>query len=735
MKSIFTICLVMCFYLVQAQHEEDSTTWTHYLNEVIVSANRWEQSLIEVPNKVTTISADLVKFQNPQTAADLLSTSHHVFIQKSQLGGGSPMIRGFATNRVLLVVDGVRMNNAIFRSGNVQNVISLDANAIDEAEVIFGPGSVIYGSDAIGGVMDFHTLKPAFSENGKTFFKSNVLTRYASANNEMTGHVDVNIGLKNWAFVSSLTHSDYGDLTMGSNGPEAYTRPDYVVRQDGEDVVLQNSNPDEQVQSGYDQWNAMQKISFRSRVWTASYGFHFSRTSNYPRYDRLILKNSSGDFSNAEWYYGPQQWMMHALRFDLNKPSAWQDHSRIVVAYQDFEESRHTRSFGGGRKTNRWENVKAFSVNLDMDKELNETLTMYYGAEYIGNEVGSTASRVDVNTGEVTPASTRYPDDSEWRTYAAYLSLKIKPSRNWVINVSNRFTNVFSSATFDRSFFDFPFEQTTLRSRALNGSAGVVYSPSSLWKVYSNVSTGFRAPNIDDIGKVFDSQPGNVVVPNPGLEPERAYNVEAGFAGYAGNRLKVDMSVYYTLVDNAIARAAGTFNGQDSIEYDGVLSRVLSLQNISEIRVGGIQAGFDLLITEGLRMTSAINFQRGTEQDPATGKDFTPAHVAPLFGATHLIYSRDKMKLDLYGIYNGTKPYKELPIGESGDNHLYAPDDDGNPYSPSWATVNFKGSYNVNRYLTVNAGIENILDKRYRPYASGISAPGRNFILALRGTF
>jgi hemoglobin/transferrin/lactoferrin receptor protein len=335
----------------------------------------------------------------------------------------------------------------------------------------------------------------------------------------------------------------------------------------------------------------------------------------------------------------------------------------------------------------------------------------------------------------VTPASTRYPDDSEWRTYAAYLSLKIKPSRNWVINVSNRFTNVFSSATFDRSFFDFPFEQTTLRSRALNGSAGVVYSPSSLWKVYSNVSTGFRAPNIDDIGKVFDSQPGNVVVPNPGLEPERAYNVEAGFAGYAGNRLKVDMSVYYTLVDNAIARAAGTFNGQDSIEYDGVLSRVLSLQNISEIRVGGIQAGFDLLITEGLRMTSAINFQRGTEQDPATGKDFTPAHVAPLFGATHLIYSRDKMKLDLYGIYNGTKPYKELPIGESGDNHLYAPDDDGNPYSPSWATVNFKGSYNVNRYLTVNAGIENILDKRYRPYASGISAPGRNFILALRGTF
>ena len=116
-----------------------------------------------------------VQFQNPQTTADLLSNSGEVFIQKSQQGGGSPMIRGFATNRVLIAVDEVRMNNAIFRSGNLQNVISIDPFAVENTEVLFGPGSVIYGSDAIGGVMSFTTLAPKFSDSSKVLISGCLL--------------------------------------------------------------------------------------------------------------------------------------------------------------------------------------------------------------------------------------------------------------------------------------------------------------------------------------------------------------------------------------------------------------------------------------------------------------------------------------------------------------------------------------------------------------------------------
>ncbi len=160
------------------------------IEEFVMSANRWEQNKNEVPNKITSILKPAVELQNPQTAADLIGISDEVYIQKSQLGGGSPMIRGFATNRILIVVDGVRMNNAIYREGNIHNVISLDPSAIESTEIIFGPGASVYGSDAIGGVMDFHTKKALFSTGEKLYIKADAFTRFSSANKEKTGHFD-----------------------------------------------------------------------------------------------------------------------------------------------------------------------------------------------------------------------------------------------------------------------------------------------------------------------------------------------------------------------------------------------------------------------------------------------------------------------------------------------------------------------------------------------------------------
>lgn len=155
------------------------------LDEIVVSVNRWKQSKAEIPHTVRSIQAQEVLQYAPQTSADLLGTQSGIFVQKSQMGGGSPMIRGFSANRLLIVVDGIRMNNAIYRSGNLQNVISVDAQSLDNAEIIFGPGSAIYGSDALGGVMSFNTLNPRLSTSAdhiESFGK--IYSRYASANFE-----------------------------------------------------------------------------------------------------------------------------------------------------------------------------------------------------------------------------------------------------------------------------------------------------------------------------------------------------------------------------------------------------------------------------------------------------------------------------------------------------------------------------------------------------------------------
>ena len=233
------LCLSIQFY-TYAQEETDSTAKS--LEEIFVSFNKWEQDSKEIPNMIEKVNLRDARLRNPQTTADLLGQIGSVFIQKSQLGGGSPMIRGFATNRVLMVVDGVRMNNAIYRSGNIQNIISIDPLSLGGAEVVFGPGSLIYGSDAIGGVIDFHTIEPKFSNNNKLSIKGSSTVRYASANEENTFHADINVANKNWSFFSSFTYSKFGDLKMGVHGPASYLRKEYVERINNVDSIIANKD-------------------------------------------------------------------------------------------------------------------------------------------------------------------------------------------------------------------------------------------------------------------------------------------------------------------------------------------------------------------------------------------------------------------------------------------------------------------------------------------------------------
>ncbi len=705
------------------------------LREVVVSGNRWEQDNLDVPARIEQVSSQEVAFRNPQTAADLLGLSNHVYIQKSQLGGGSPMLRGFATNRVLLVVDGVRMNTAIFRSGNLQNVISLDAQSIENTEVLFGSSSVIYGSDAIGGVMDFHTLRPDLSVTGKPEFTGAASARYSSASNERTGHVDFNLGLRRWAFTTSVTYSDYDDLRMGADGPDDYLRPVFQTRIDDLDTVLRNDDPRLQRSTGFNQLNLMQKVRFQpADDWDLSYAFHYSESSDLPRYDRLI-ETRNGALRNAEWYYGPQKWRMHHFAATYRRPNALFDQARLTAAYQFFEESRNDRRFGEEHLRQRTEQVDALSLNLDFDKRFGERTSLFYGLEAIRNDIGSAAVSTNITTGERAPTSTRYPDGSTWQSYAAYASLRYYATEALTLNAGVRYNAFQVEAPFDTTFFPFPFTEAEISDDAITANLGLVYHPNERWIAYANLSTGFRAPNIDDIGKLFDSEPGAVIVPNPNLRSEYAYNGEVGFAVTAGRWAKFDLSAFYTVLDDALARRPFRFNGQDSIVYDGTLSRVLALQNVSQARVWGVQASVETDLGGGLGLSSFFNYQWGEEQDEETGENIPLRHAAPPFGSTHLTYVRRGLKLDLYAEYNGALEFADLAPSEREKTDIYALDENGNPYAPAWWTLNVKGAYRLGDRLSLTAGVENLLDKRYRPYSSGIAAPGRNVIVALRITW
>jgi hemoglobin/transferrin/lactoferrin receptor protein len=643
------------------------------------------------------------------------------------------MIRGFATNRLLITVDGIRMNTAIFRSGNLQNVISLDPFLIDRTEVLFGPGSVIYGSDAIAGVMNFYTLPASLSPDGRLSVSGIAGARFSSANNEITGHFNINVAIKKWAFMTSLSQFNFNDQQMGKHGPDEYLRNVYVQHVNGLDVVSNNDNPRIQRPSGYSQTNIMEKIHFRpDEDLDFSYGFQYSATTSIDRYDRLI-RFKGGLPASAEWYYGPQIWMMNYFNFTHSGGSGIYDELTVRLAHQYFQESRIDRDFNDTERRTRVERVNAFSLNIDLAKSPSEKHKLFYGLEAVYNDVNSTGKNYDIVTAVTVPGPPRYPQ-SGWTSLAAYAAWHYNITGKINLQAGARYNHFILNAIFDTAFYPFPFTTAHISKGALTGSTGFVFNPSKRWTMSVNFSTGFRSPNVDDMGKVFDSEPGSVVVPNPSLGPEYAWNAEAGIARVFGDWLKADVSGYYTILENALVRRDYTLNGMDSIMYDGEMSRVQAIQNAARATVMGIEAELEVKLPAGFGLISHFNWQKG-EEELDDGSVAPLRHAAPWFGVSHLTYAISKFRFDFYSVYNGEVTFEKLPPEEQSKPYIYAIDKNGDPYSPGWYTLNFKAVYQVTDQLTINAGVENILSQRYRPYSSGITGPGRNFIVALRAEF
>uniref|UniRef100_UPI00404AA7EB TonB-dependent receptor n=1 Tax=Gelidibacter sp. TaxID=2018083 RepID=UPI00404AA7EB len=706
------------------------------LDEIIVSASKFEQAKRDIPQKITTISAKTIALANPQTSADLLESSGNVFIQKSQLGGGSPMIRGLSTNRLLLSVDGVRMNNAIFRGGNLQNVISIDPFAIQNTEVTLGAGSVVYGSDAIGGVMSFYTQKPQLSYSDSLFFKANAVARYATANKEKTGHIDLNFGLKKWAFLTSVSYTDFDNLRMGSNGSEDYIRPEYVETVDGVDVIVPNENPLVQVPTGYDQINLLQKVRYEPKEdLSFDLGLHYSTTSDYSRYDRL-LRYRGDNLRSAEWNYGPQGWFMGNFQVTkLSSSSNLYDKIQATLAYQNFQESRFDRDFNRPNRNIREEALDAMSANIDLEKQLSPKTTLFYGAEYLYNKVTSTGDTENVVDNTSEPTVSRYPNGSDWQSAAVYASFKYKPTSKFVFQSGLRYNQVILNADFSENneYLNLPFETTKINAGAFTGSLGFSWTPNETIQWKFNATTAFRAPNIDDVGKVFDSEPGSVVVPNDDLKPEYSHGAELGLRLNFDEVVVFDMATYYTYLDNALVRRDFSLNGETEIEYDGELSNVQAIQNAAFAKIYGFEIGMQVNFSKHLKLNSQYNIISGEEED-----DFgavTPLrHAAPQFGNTHLVWQKNKIMIDAFTNYNGELSFNQLAPSEVEKDYLYALDENGNPYAPSWYTLNIRTQYQFTNAMTLTASLENITDQRYRPYSSGISAAGRNLIVALKYT-
>jgi hemoglobin/transferrin/lactoferrin receptor protein len=631
----------------------------------------------------------------------------------------------------LLVLDGVRMNNAIYRSGHLQNVLTIDPALVERAEIIFGPGSVIYGSDALGGVMHLYTRKPVLSQTGKLESKVRFTSRYGSANQEKHLHADLNLGGEKWGFLSSISLTDFGDLRTGKQWAGEPVFPwlqdSLVQRVEGEDQIVANADPYVFSPTAYRQWDLGQKVLFVPNATTShELNLQYSTSTDIPRYDRLV-QLLDDRLRYAEWYYGPQERFLAAYTLKIKQKTRLYDQLSLVGAYQFVQESRHNRDFQDDWRSHRTESLDIFSFNLDATKKIRPHHSLSYGTEFVWNGVRSVAEAENIRTGETEALDTRYPDGgSEYQTAALYLTHKWKLTERWSLTQGVRLTRVQLIARFaDTRFYAFPYTEIAQPSQSLSGSIGTVYQGTKGWQLRASLANGFRAPNLDDVAKVFDSQPGNVVVPNPELGPEYTYNLEVGIEKAWDEGIRLGVTGFATYYDNAIVVRNFSIAGADSLLYEGVLSQVQANVNAQE----AYYLGFHQFVAGKWgkwQVSHRVSFTYGQSFEAQGSVPMD--HVPPLFGQGMVAYENRRWRFEATGRYQTAKNITRYSPRDLGDLWYATPEG-----SPAWWVLHLKTSFQLHPTLRLQAGIDNLLDRHYRPYSSRISAPGRNFSLALRG--
>jgi hemoglobin/transferrin/lactoferrin receptor protein len=704
------------------------------INEVIVTANKFSEQSKYVAQKVEVINSAAIDNSFTNNTAGLLEQTAKVFMQRSQLGGGSPVLRGFEASRILLVIDGVRMNNAIYRTGHLQNVITVDDDIVEKAEILYGPASTIYGSDALGGVIHLRTRKPVLSDTSKILYKTNGSLRYSSAYNECSAHADVSIGGKKFGSLTSLSFSSFGDLRQGNSRnpllPDFGKREQYIDRIGGVDTILSNKDYNVQKFSGYRQYDILQKFIYQPKSsHTHELNLQYSTTTDIPRYDRLTdVRN--GQLRWAEWYYGPQDRLMAAYQFTQSNLGGFFDQMMVGASYQKIQESRMQRAYKNPLRQNRIEDIQVMAFNADFRKSQGRN-ELNVGIDGQFNLLESTAYYLNLENGERDNAlDTRYPDGNNRMTYAgAYVQhlYKIVPGK-LILNDGFRVNHVSLNSKFiDTSILHLPFTSVKQSNLTYSLNAGLIYLPDSKSKVSLGFSSGFRAPNIDDLAKVFESAGGaQLVVPNPSLKPEQTFNFDLTMNRSFESGLTVELSGFYTMFNNAIVLDRFSLNGADTVMYDGKWTPVVASQNKAEAYLMGFQGYVQFRPVRSFALYSTVTYTYGRYKDGING-NVPLDHIPPVYGKTGINFSHNFLSVDCYALYNGWKKLADYnPYGE--DNLQYA----SNWGMPSWMTINLNTNWSITKSFKAQVALENIFDTNYRVFASGINGAGRNLVLKLR---
>ena len=663
------------------------------LENVVVTASRAERDVLEIPESVNLVSSREIRERNSKTSAEALREEVGVFIQKTNHGGGSAIIRGLSSNQILLLVDGIRLNNSIYRLGNHQYLTTIDHQMVEKIEVVRGPTSVLYGSDALGGTVNLITRKPPVDDNEKSLGVRSLL-RYATADQEKTVRGNVISSSSRYAFSTAFSLKQFGDLRRGANGN------DHEIS--GIELV--------QSPTGFGGYDIDTKlITNLTDDQTITLAHQFSKQEKVPRYDKYHYNDYH------RWFFHPQDRMLTYAVYENKDINIIFDAVRATASLHLQKEGRKTQKNESSLIQNELDEVatKGFSVSGIRERDRHQIVA---GAELYHDDVASERSYSDPLTGSGTDDNRgRYPDDATHLSIGLYLQDEMKMTDRWMLKLGVRQSqyraefDMNSAALYSQTFSSF------------TGAVGSVFRLSNYVSANLNLAQAFRAPNLSDMAKLGESKGDIYEVPNPDLQPEKLMNIDMGLK-ISTESMRVDFTVYRSFITDLLASVDATYAGADTIVIDSQMFNVKTKKNLGEAIIQGTEIAVDYSLSGSLSFRGNLTTTYGeniTYDEPVGG-------IPPIFGLAGVRWSRGRFFLDGYSRFAARQ---DRLSADDLDDPRIPPEG-----TPGWFTLNLRGGVTLRQSLIVQIACENILDRNYREHGSGVNSPGRNWVISFQMT-
>lgn len=642
-----------------------------FLDSIKVKSRLVQKNKIKLPYSLVQKNAASIKFGNYRTTPEALMGSSGVFVQKTNHGGGSAFIRGLTGNQTLLMLDGVRINNGTFRYGPNQYLNNIDLYSIDQIEVSKGTGSVEYGSDAIGGVIHLHSNSPNY--NQKKTWRTSTSLKYIGQDMEKSNRTTVQYAQKNFAIQSGITLRNFGDLIGGKN--------------------VGKQSP-----SGYDETgiNTIAKLQL-NKAGEITISSRFFIQKDVPIYHKVLLERFKIN------KIAKQERNIHSIQWEKNLQYTFLSKIKVIQSFQYSNEERESNKLNDAIYKYERDQVNTNGTSIDLYSNPTKNWQINSGIDYNADKIKSSLVDKNLTTGIAINKRGLYPNNSSYNSFSIFNLHKIDLQK-WHIEAGLRYNR------FGIQLTDTSIGEVNIHPSALVGNAGISYKLNANNIVYASLSSGYRAPNIDDMGTlgIVDFR---YELPSNSLEPEKSLHYELGYK-LNTKLVQFDLSGFYLNLNDIITRQKVTgsiINGY----------QVYSKQNSDASYIKGFETNLAMQLNQQFKWSSNLTYTYGQNET----KNEPMRRIPPLFGQQELVWKKNNTQILVQHVFAGKQD--RLAQGDKDDNRI------GKNGTPNWNVFNISLNQQFKNIFIQLGGI-NLLNEKYKTHGSGIYAMGRTYSLLIQ---